>query len=172
LRQAGKKHAFQVTDMPTFNLEGDRVSSTRIREALSRGALDIATRLLGRPYSLCGRVAHGDKRGRTLGFPTANIHLHRRFSPLQGVFAVNMHGLDGRPVPGVANLGTRPTVNGPPRLLLEVHLFDFSGEIYGRYIEVEFVAQLREERRFPSFEALKQQIAQDLLAAREIFTNP
>ena len=170
LREAGKRYGFEVADTPTFALDGERVSSTRVRAALERGELDAAAHLLGRSYSLCGRVAHGDKRGRSIGFPTANIHLHRQASPISGVFAVSMHGITERPWPGVANLGFRPTVGGT-KPLLEVHLFDFSGDIYGRYVEVEFITRLREERRFASFEELRQQILLDAAQAREFLAG-
>ena len=137
-----------------------------MREALYRGDLDQASHLLGRPYSMRGRVGRGDRRGRTIGFPTANIDLHRRVSPLLGVFAVQVHGLDGGPRPGVANIGTRPTVDGQG-CRLEVHLFDFDQDIYGRHLEVEFRLKLREEQRFGSFEELRRQIVLDAAAARE-----
>ena len=119
-----------MVNMHTFCVGSDRVSSTRIREALQQGDLSGAESLLGRPFWMSGRVAHGDKRGRTIGFPTANIFLHRTAVPVDGVFAVEMHGIDDQPLPGVANVGTRPTVGGT-RSLLEVHLFDFDREIYG-----------------------------------------
>lgn len=168
LEAAGHEHGFQVVNMHTFGVDGDRVSSTRIREALAAGDLAAAEKLLGRPYRMCGRVAHGDKRGRSIGFPTANIHLHRQKTPVLGVYAVEMFGLDEEPVAGVANVGSRPTVDGT-RSLLEVHLFDFSGDIYGRYVQVDFVHRLREERRFESFEALKMQILRDADQARAFF---
>ena len=137
-----------------------------MREALARGDLEQAGHLLGRPYRMQGRVGHGDRRGRTIGFPTANIDLHRRVSPLHGVFAVQVHGLGAGPRPGVANIGTRPTVGGQG-CRLEVHLFDFDQEIYGRHLEVEFRLKLRDEQRFDSFEELRRQIALDAAAARE-----
>src|SRR5690606_37830086 len=111
LQAVGKEYGFQVVNMHTLTIDGARVSSTRIREALGRGDLGAAEKLLGRPYRMCGRVAHGDKRGRSIGFPTANIFLHRRTTPVQGVFAVEVFGLDKEPVTGVANVGTRPTVD-------------------------------------------------------------
>jgi riboflavin kinase/FMN adenylyltransferase len=154
--------------MHTFRLSEDRVSSTRVREALTRGDLETAAHLLGRPYRICGRVAHGDKRGRTIGFPTANVDLHRRVSSVHGVFAVRVHGLEQGVLPGVANIGTRPTVTGDPRYLLEVHLFDFAREIYGEHVEVEFVHKLRDEKRFESFEELRRQINQDAWQARKM----
>lgn len=168
LRQAGKKHGFEVVNMHTFTIGDKRVSSTRIREMLQSGDLDGAEQLLGRPYRMCGRVAHGDKRGRLIGFPTANIFLHRKATPVEGVFAVELFGVEGEPVQGVANVGSRPTVDGT-RSLLEVHLFDFSGDIYGRYVHVDFLHKIREERRFESFDALKEQILLDSEQAREFF---
>ena len=168
LQKAGEQHGFPVVNMHTFNIEGERVSSTRVREALAKGDLDEAEKLIGRPYRMCGRVAHGDKRGRTIGFPTANIHLHRKVTPVEGVFAVEMFGIEGEPVEGVANVGTRPTVDGT-RSLLEVHLFDFDQDIYGQYIHVNFVHKLRDEERFDSFEELKKQILQDADDARAFF---
>ncbi|MGA7800940.1 MAG: bifunctional riboflavin kinase/FAD synthetase [Gammaproteobacteria bacterium] len=168
IQRAGQEYGFQVVNMHTFNVDGGRVSSTRIRDALAGGDMAAAEKLLGRPYRMCGRVAHGDRRGRTIGFPTANIHLHRHATPVQGVFAVELFGLDREPVAGVANVGTRPTVDGT-RTLLEVHLFDFDQDIYGRYVYVNFLRKLRPEMRFESFEALKEQIHQDAQAARAYF---
>ncbi len=169
LQQAGAKHGFEVVTMHTFEIGGSRVSSTRIREALQVGDLALAEQLLGRPYRMCGRVAHGNKLGRTIGFPTANIFLHRKKTPVDGVFAVEMFGIEGEPVPGVANVGTRPTIDGT-RSLLEVHLFDFSADIYGEYVVVDFLQRIREERRFDSFDALKVQIMLDAQQAREYFS--
>ena len=171
LKAAGQRHGFPVVSMHTFIADGERVSSTRIREALGRGDMELAERLLGRPYRMCGRVAHGDKRGRTIGFPTANVFLHRQATPVDGVFAVEVFGLDREPVQGVANVGTRPTVDGS-RSLLEIHLFDFDADIYGRYIQVDFLHRIREERRFDSFEALKEQIERDREAAIRFFNRP
>ncbi len=162
----GQAYGFEVDTMHTFRLSDDRVSSTRVREALSAGDLDTAAHLLGRSYRICGRIAHGDKRGRTIGFPTANLDLHRRTSPVRGVFAVKVHGLGAEPWPGVANIGNRPTVTGDPRYLLEVHLFDFSREIYGAHVDVEFCHKLRDEKKFASFEELRRQIQQDAWQAR------
>ena len=119
---------------------------------------------------MSGRVAHGDKRGRTIGFPTANIFLHRNAVPVDGVFAVDMRGIDNQPIPGVANVGTRPTVDGS-RTLLEVHLFGFNRDIYGRHVQVRFLKKLRPERKFESFELLKQQIELDAEQARTFFTE-
>lgn len=168
LQQAGKQHGFQVVNLHTFMVDQIRVSSTRIREALSDGDLGVAEKLLGRPYRMCGRVAHGDKRGRTIGFPTANIHLHRNNTPVSGVYAVEMFGIEGEPLQGVANIGTRPTVDGT-RSLLEVHLFDFDRDIYGAYVNIEFVHKLRDEKKFDSFDVLKEQILRDADEAGEFF---
>jgi len=170
LVRAGKQHGFEVANTHSFLLEGERVSSTLIREALGLGYMERVAQLLGRPYSMCGRVAHGDKRGRTIGFPTANIYLHRKNTPILGVYAVQMNGVEAYPVNGVANIGTRPTVCGT-RTLLEVHLFDFNKDIYGAHIEVEFVRKIRDEKRFDSFEALKHQIQLDAQQARAILTG-
>lgn len=169
LRRIGWEHGFGIENMNTFAVGQERVSSTRIREALACGDLKLAAHNLGRPYRICGRVAHGDERGRTIGFPTANIDLHRKVSPLQGVFAVLVSGLEQGQQPGVANIGTRPTVEGDTRYLLEVHLFDFDRQIYGEHVEVEFQKKLRDEKKFDSFEALRQQIARDALQARAFF---
>jgi riboflavin kinase/FMN adenylyltransferase len=168
LREAGLRAGFQVVNMHTFNVDGSRVSSTRVREALQAGDLECAERLLGRPYRMCGRVAHGDKRGRSLGFPTANIYLHRRSTPVQGVFAVDVFGLETEPLAGAANVGTRPTVGGTWGLL-EVHLLDFRGDIYGRYVQVDFLHKIRDEKRFDSIAALRRQIEKDAASAEAYF---
>lgn len=170
LQQAGERCGFQVAHMHTFEIDGGRVSSTRIRQALEAGEMQQAERLLGRPYRMLGRVAHGDKRGRTIGFPTANVFLHRHRTPVQGVFAVEVFGLEPEPVRGVANVGTRPTVDGT-RSLLEINLFDFDQQIYGRYVGVDFLHKLRPEYRFESFEALKEQIARDVVEAKDFFAR-
>jgi len=170
LVSAGEQFGFEVANTHSFLLGNERVSSTLIREALGQGNLLRVKQLLGRPYSMCGRVAHGDKRGRTIGFPTANIYLHRKNTPILGVYAVQMKGVEDYPVNGVANIGNRPTVCGT-RTLLEVHLFDFNKDIYGAHVEVVFVEKIRDEKRFESFEALKQQIHQDARQAHDILTG-
>ncbi len=170
LQAAGRQYGFDVVNMHTFAQDGERVSSTRVRAALGAGDLSAAEKLLGRAYRMSGRVAHGDKKGRTIGFPTANIHLHRIMTPLRGVFVVELFGVEGEPLPGVANLGTRPTVSGM-RTLLEVHLFDFDDDIYGRHVHVDFLLKLRDERRFDSFDALKLQILRDAEQARMFFAR-
>jgi riboflavin kinase/FMN adenylyltransferase len=168
LQQAGRDHGFQVVNMHTFAIDHQRVSSTRIRNALRDGDLETAERLLGRPYRMSGRVAHGDKRGRKMGFPTANIHLHRCKIPLNGVFAVQLFGLDEEPINGVANIGIRPTIGGD-KALLEVHLFDFNREIYGEHVQVHFLHKIRDEQRFEGLEKLMAQIEKDCAAARDFF---
>jgi riboflavin kinase/FMN adenylyltransferase len=162
---AGHDHGFQVAAMHTFNVDGMRASSTRIREALARDDLATAEKLLGRPYRMCGRVVHGDERGRSIGFATANVHLHRHSSPVSGVYAVELFGLEQEPLSGVANVGTRPTVGGSESRL-EVHLLDFDADIYGRYVHVDFLRKLRPERRFESLEELVAQIRNDAEQAR------
>jgi riboflavin kinase/FMN adenylyltransferase len=170
LQDAGEEFGFQVVNMHTFSVEGERVSSTRVRLALEQGQLDEAVRLLGRDFRMSGRVAHGEKLGRKLGFPTANIFLHRKASPLQGIFVVEVYGLDKEPWPGVASLGTRPTVDGT-RTILEVHLFDFDEQIYGRHIQVSFLHKLRDEEKYDSLSALKVQIQKDVDDAHAYFEN-
>ncbi len=165
LTAAGRLQGFGVEQIEPFIADGVRVSSTAVRERLEHGHFQSAARLLGRPYRMQGRVVHGQKLGRTLGFPTANLRLGRRKPPLSGILAVRVSGIEGRPMPGVASLGTRPTVDGVEPLL-EVFLFDFSGNLYGRVIEVEFVAKLRDELKFDSLDALVAQMHQDAERAR------
>jgi len=166
LRSAAR--TFSVEAMSTVLVDGERVSSTAVREALARGDLRRATALLGRPYTLSGHVTHGDKRGRTLGFPTANIRLRRR-PALGGIFAVRVHGASGVPLAGVASLGVRPTVASDGRALLEVFVFDFDASLYGRRITVEFLHKLRDEERFPDLDALTRRMHADVAEAREFF---
>ena len=167
---AGKKYGFEVVNSHSHCLDGIRISSTNIRQALANSQLETAEKMLGHAYQICGRVAHGDKRGRTIGFPTANIKLHRHATPLSGVYAVTLHGIDNHVVNGVANIGKRPTVDGH-HLQLEVHLFDFDKSIYGEQVCVEFKLKLRDEKRFESFDALKQQIIKDSEHAKEFFAK-
>lgn len=166
LERMGRELGYSVSHMPTFRIDGRRVSSTLIRAALKSGDLDLAERLLGRPYSILGRVVGGNRLGRELGFPTANLHLLRKNTPVEGVYAVTVAGLAEREWPGVANVGTRPTLGGSSRALLEVHLFDFDREIYGHELEVRFRFKLREERCFASLDELRAQIERDAVAAR------
>lgn len=170
LVEAGKKFGFTVVSTQSFKVGSLRVSSTAIREQLALGHLEQARRLLGHPFILSGRVAHGQKLGRTIGFPTANIALKRNVVPVRGVFAVRLYW-DGSDVyEGVANVGFRPTVNGQT-YRLEVHLFDFSGDLYGKRVEVELVAKIRDEQPFESLDALKKQILNDANEARALFSN-
>src|SRR5581483_1134873 len=167
LADAGRRLGFSVDVVPPVMLDGERVSSSRLREALASGDFEFVKRRLGRPYSMRGRVVPGQRLGRDLGFPTANLRIERRRAPLHGIFAVRVRGVEEMPVRGVASLGTRPTVGGV-HTLLEVHLFDFSADLYGREIEVEFVAKLRDEEHFPTLEALVEQIHRDAAQARRI----
>ncbi len=171
LKKMGKQAGFIVEDTPSLIIDGHRVSSTLIRDALGEGNLDLAKKMLGGDFSVCGRVAHGDKRGRTLGFPTANIEMFRKNTPITGVYAVTMTGIDNKEYYGVANLGTRPTVDGGSRVLLETHLFDFDREIYGAYVDVHFKHKIRNEIRFDSLDALKKQIQLDVQQARQFFID-
>jgi riboflavin kinase/FMN adenylyltransferase len=168
LQLSGARLGFTVAAMDSVTVDGERVSSSGVRRALAAGDMGHAARLLGRPYIIDGQVRHGQKLGRQLGFATANLRIKHNPLPMTGVFAVAVGGLGERPLPGVANLGVRPTVGGT-RPLLEVHLFDFDRDIYGAHISVRFVHKLREERRFPDFDALKAQIAADAAAARAYF---
>ncbi len=169
LERLGQEHGFVAERFHTVSDASARLSSTRIRKALAQGELDVARQMLGRNYLMTGRVIHGDKRGRQWGFPTLNIAVRK---PLfSGVFAVRVKGIDEdeNEYPGVANLGTRPTVGGL-KTLLEVHLFDFDRNIYGRRICVEFIGKIRDERQFDSFEQLKTQILADCEAAKRLFS--
>lgn len=168
LQTMGKTVGFTVQAMPTLEMAGERVSSTRIRQALLQGDHDLAEQLLGHPYFMLGRVGHGDQLGRKLGFPTANIFLHRKLAPVSGVYIVYMYGIAPYPLPAVANVGSRPTVNGT-RVLLEVHLLNFNQDIYHRYVKVEFVKKIREEIRYPNLDELKKQIAIDVAEAHDYF---
>lgn len=169
LRQGGDRFGFAVDAMGCVMLDTERASSSAVREALATGRMEHAARLLGRPYSIDGRVVHGEKMGRQLGFATANIRIKHDKPPLTGVFAVEVHGLPDGPHQGVANLGVRPSANQIPRPLLEVHLFDFARDIYGAHLNVRFVHKIRDETRFPNLEALKAQIALDVESAKHHF---
>jgi len=168
LKAFGEKSEFSVEVMPTFEMNGERVSSTQVRNALQRGDLAAATQLLGRPYAMMGKVSHGRKLGRALGCPTANIHVNRRLTPVQGIYTVLVSGITAQPLPGVASVGTRPTIDGIATIL-EVHLLDFDGDLYGRHVQVEFCSKLRDEKRYDSLDLLKEQIAIDVQQARDYF---
>lgn len=167
LAQAAQEQGFEFLQIASVMHGASRVSSTEIRTMLAQGELDQAAHYLGRRFNIVGRVVHGDARGRTWGFPTLNLVMrHRR--ALKGVFAVSLIGLDGRRYQGVANLGKRPTVGGL-KTLLEVHLFDYAGDAYGQRVCVDFHRQIRQERKFSSFEMLKQQIHADIIEAKAYF---
>ncbi len=173
-KRAGTINTFKTADFDLISLpcvdftdingKSERVSSTRVRDALFSGNLGLAAELLGRPYSISGKVIHGAKRGRELGFPTANVHIKHERPALTGVYAVKLQGLNA-----VANLGVRPTIAGVPKLLLEVHVLDFNDDLYGQHVHVEFLHKIREEMKFDSLDALKTQIAADIVVARTYF---
>ena len=169
LRDGGKQLGFSVEQVPSVLEEGHRVSSTKIRGLLADGELDRAKKLLGRYYRMTGRVIDGQKLGKQLGFPTANVNLSRAASPIGGIFAVRVDGLGPALLNGVASIGTRPTVDGVEPVL-EVHIFDFDQDIYGAYIQVEFIAKLREEVKFPDLRSLTEQMHIDAAEAREILS--
>lgn len=174
LERLGAELGFAAHAMPPVLLAGERVSASRVRQLLGAGDFAGAAALLGRPFVIEGRVEYGNQLGRTLGFPTANVHLRERVSPVQGIFAVRVGLGEGEcSWPGVASLGVRPTVNQVSQPLLETHLFDFDGDLYGRRMAVEFVAKLRDEQKFDGLDALKAQMDHDARSAREILgMNP
>jgi riboflavin kinase/FMN adenylyltransferase len=167
LQEAGLRLGFAVEQVGSVIVDGERASSTAVRAALATGAMERACRLLGRHYSMTGRVTRGSSLGRQLGMPTANVNLCRRQSPVAGIFAVRVAGLAAGLLPGVASVGTRPTVDGT-RPLLEVHVFDFDRDIYARCIRVEFVARLRDELKFPDLTSLQRQMHLDADVARRL----
>lgn len=170
LEAGGRAHGFTVEQVGSVVAGGARVSSTAVREALAAGDMTRARELLGRWYAMTGRVVRGRRLGHALGMPTANVNLCRRQSPVAGIFAVQVAGLGDGLLPGVASVGTRPTVAGVEPLL-EVHVFDFDRDIYGRYIEVRFVARLRDEVRFPDLASLQQQMHLDARQARSLLKD-
>jgi riboflavin kinase/FMN adenylyltransferase len=172
LEKEATARSFKLETVAPVMHDGERISSTRIRQAIRDGNLDAAQQMLGRPYSVCGTVIEGQKVGRTLGFPTANLATGDAQMPPEGVWAVWALLPDGIKLPGVANLGVRPTVDGHARTF-EVHLFDFSADLYGQELEVRFVKHLRTEIKFPSIEALRFQIQRDVEVAKAILArNP
>lgn len=171
LKETGKQLGFETEFLPTVHVNGGRSSSTAVREALAEGDMEGAATLLGRPYSISGRVIHGDKLGRRIGFPTANIQLQHNRPPLSGIFAVEVQGLDDSPLQGVASLGTRPTVHKNGRPTLEVFIFDFKGELYGRRLHVDFLKKLRDEEKYPDLESLIAQINRDVENAKNFFNH-
>ncbi|MCW8933064.1 MAG: bifunctional riboflavin kinase/FAD synthetase [Gammaproteobacteria bacterium] len=192
LLESGAKFGFDVESTPTFSIDEERVSSTRIRQALETGNMELTQILLKRPYWMSGHIQHGAKRGRTIGFPTANVPLHRKTPAVSGVFAVRLWGRDlgvckdaivqnshsqnsdkknqdKQGINGIANIGYRPTVDGK-KGLLEVHLFDFDGDLYSKLVHVDFLHKIRDEMKFDSFEILKEQILKDVIEAKAFFS--
>lgn len=169
LQTAGRASGFEVEVVTPVAYEGTRVSSTAIRKALVAGDLFMAARLLGRDYSMSGHVVHGDKLGRELGYPTANVQMQHDRPPLSGIYAVKLSGLAEGDLPGVASLGVRPTMKQKGVPTLEVHLFDFNRNIYGQHVRVHFLKKIRDEEKFPNLEVLKRQISLDEQAARDYF---
>ena len=170
LRALGRDAGFEASAIEPVLFEGERISSTRVRAALTAGDFRHAARLLGRPYAIGGHVVHGRQLGRTLGFPTANLRYGNKVPALRGVYATRVHGVGDAPWPSVSSFGTRPTVDGIEPLL-EAHLFDFDGDLYGRRIEVEFVARLRDEEKFADLPALVAQMHRDAARARDILQD-
>ena len=178
LKACSGRYGFEVEEMPSFIVDGLRVSSTAVREALASGDLDLARHLLGRPYSISGRVVDGDKLGKKIGFPTANIQFRHNRPPLSGIFAVEVHGAVESSsqivTRGVASLGVRPTVHESGKPVLEVHLFDFDQEIYGRHLRMDFLHKLRDEEKYSNLDTLTRQIERDVENAKNYFltTHP
>lgn len=171
LQQYAANGCFELEQMPTFDDGGERISSTAVRAALAAGDMKRAERLLGRPYVISGRVLHGRKLGRSMGFPTLNLRIAHAHPAVHGIFAVMVHGAGAAPLPGVASIGLRPTVDDQGRWMLEVHLFDFTREIYGALVRIEFVQKLREERKYESLDALAAAIRRDAERARAILSG-
>jgi len=169
LQSLAERHGYEVHSMHSVIVAGRRVSSTAVREALSEGNLELATALLGRPYVISGRVVRGDRIGRTLGFPTANVRMRHNRPPLFGIFAVRVRGLGPHAVHGAASLGVRPTVDARGVPVLEVHLLDFDRDVYGEHVQVEFLHKLRDEEKYADLESLRKQIALDVAQTRRYF---
>jgi len=185
LQKAGQESGFSVEDTKTFEVEGERVSSTRIRDCLSANDLDAVNKLLGRPYRMSGRIGYGRQLGRTIGVPTANVILQRNKLPMTGVYAVKAieievagcnesqvrdHSGNVKVWQGVANIGVKPTVAGTPEPSLEVHIFDFSDDVYGKRLSIEFCQKIREEQKFNGLDELKAAISNDMKVARKFFS--
>lgn len=171
LVESGKKYGFEVHALGTVSNDGARISSSAVRAALAAGKFDHATQLLGRPYAISGHVVHGNKLGRMLGFPTLNLRVSHKHPVLSGIFIVQVHGLAERPLPGVASLGLRPTVDDSGRVLLETHLFDYAQQCYGKLVRVEFLKKLRNEEKYIDLPTLTNAIAADAAQARAYFRH-
>lgn len=169
LKQHASRMGYEVESMASVVHDGERVSSTAVRNALAAGELDRASELLGRPYSISGRVVHGDGLGRKLGFPTANMQMKHNRPPLFGIYAVELAGVAARPLRGVASLGVRPTIKAGGRPVLEVHVFDWEADLYGRHVRVDFMRKLRDEEKYVDLDTLTRQIALDVEHARDYF---
>lgn len=169
LQKLAERHHFIMEQTVPFLFIGKRISSTYVRDLLRHGYYHEATRMLGHPYCIEGRVVHGHKRGREWGFPTINLDLHRRKSPIAGIVAVKVHGLGPLPRPGVGYVGSRPTIDDP-RFVLEVHIFDYDAECYGQYVGIEFIDKIRDDIKFESFAAMAEQIGRDCDSARRILS--
>jgi riboflavin kinase/FMN adenylyltransferase len=168
LKEAGRRHGFQVETLPTVREGDQRISSSLVRAALASGDLQATGALLGHPYAMSGHVIHGAKLGRTLGFPTLNLRVTHR-PALQGIFVVQVHGLADQPLPAVASLGVRPTVEDAGRMLLEVHIFDYERSCYGKLVRVEFLEKLRDEEKYVDLDTLTAAIHRDADMARAWF---
>ncbi len=173
LKAAGEKYGFEVSSIHTIQENGERISSSALRSALASGDMKLAETLLGRPYAISGHVIHGQKLGRQLGFPTLNLavanHLHHRKPATTGIFTAQVVGLSDKPLPGVASLGVRPTVEDEGRVLLETHIFDYQQDVYGKIITVELLEKIRDEEKYDSLDALTNAIAGDATHARNYF---
>ena len=171
MKQIGEEQGFEVQAMHSVLHDNVRISSTAVRAALAEGNMKMAQSYLGRPYRISGRVEHGNRLGRLLGYPTANIQMKHNRPPLSGIFVVQVHGDNISPTQGVASLGVRPTVRSDGKAVLEVHLFDFSRQIYNEHMRVDFLHKLRDEEKFPDIETLTRQIALDVEHAKKWFEH-
>jgi riboflavin kinase/FMN adenylyltransferase len=171
LIEAGRRYGFHVETLPTVQHDGTRISSSAIRTALVAGDFTHAQQMLGHPYAISGHVIHGKKLGRTIGFPTLNLAVTHKHPALSGIYVVQVHGLTAQPLPGVASIGVRPTVDDSGRVLLETHIFDFAGNCYGKLIRVEFLKKLRSEAKYTDLPSLTAAIANDARNARDYFRD-
>ena len=171
LANAGREFGFEVTSLPTIMHDQERISSSAVRSTLLAGDFQRTAKLLGHPYAISGRVLHGKKLGRTIGFPTLNLRIAHKHPALSGIFVVQVHGLSENPLPAVASMGVRPTVEDNGRVLLEVHIFDYADQCYGKLIRVEFLQKLRDEEKYEDLTLLTEAIHADALAARHYFLN-
>jgi riboflavin kinase/FMN adenylyltransferase len=171
LIEAGKQYGFEVVTLPTVMNDGIRISSSSVRSALAAGDFNHTRQLLGHPYAISGHVIHGQKLGRHIGFPTLNMRFRHRHPALAGIFVVQVHGLSALPLPGVASLGARPTVDDSGRILLETHIFDYQQDCYGKLVRVEFLHKLRDEEKYIDLPTLTAAIARDADAARRFFRD-